>query len=265
MVNIFIHLWIGFIFFNSGSCSNVTFGVKVREETSPKYVIRFLTPSPSPSNSDVHWLDTLSPAEKIAVILAITILLVIILTGICYNGRVLCKRSPSSKKDGEVPSAQSTATTQQNITHNGLEIRNVESAAGTAVTQSQGNPAVPQVVIYNVPHLSTADSSHEGCLSIDGQLSHDRHVSGVFPSCQSPRSVSGLAVPQPYFTPTNKSRLGSLYSSAPDLSIRSEDNTPRSYISQSRSAQYLSPPAYTPLAPSAPPGDGIDFFDAQRS
>lgn len=227
----------------------------MREETSPKYVIRWLTTSPSPSHSDVHWLDTLSPAERIAVILAITILLVIILTGICYNGRALFKRRPSSKKDGEVPTTQSSATAQQNITHNGLSMRNDENGGRTPVSQNQMNQSVPQVVIYNAPHLSTTES----CLAIDAHRSRDR---SVLPSCHTPCSPSCHAT---HFTPVNKSRLGAISSSAPDLSSPlSADYIPRPCIPQSRSAQYLSPPVYTPLPPSAPPGDGVVFFDVQR-
>lgn len=223
----------------------------VDEETSPKYIITFLTPSPKPSEeSNVSWLNTLSPAEKIALILAITILLIIILTGICYNGRALFKPS-RQKQDGRT---QGSAT---NIPSDGLGSGNNERVHQRPDDrQGNGNQGNPQIVIYNIPHSTST--------------SQDQHQSRVGQSCHMSRDLIGvprdsLGSPLPFGIPCNHT-LGSLSHSAPNLSLKPPSPEYLTKLSVSRSAQHLAPPpSYTPLPPTAPPGDGNVFFDVHTT
>lgn len=226
----------------------------VNEETSPKYILVHLTSSPSLDNkeTDVLWLDTLSPAEKIAIILAITTLLIIILTGICYNGRALCQRHSCQKYPR---GAETSAATQSRVEMGRTNQEGVFGIVNQTPSNGQGNghQRNPQIVIYNMPNMGSTSSDHRRHQSRSGR---SRSASRDF--LQIPR-YSELSSPT-FGMPLNRD-AGNLSYSAPDLSCKSSP-TYVTGLNSSRSAQCLFPPyPVMPLHPTAPPGDGAVFFN----
>lgn len=227
----------------------LTIFLPVNEETSPKYIIVYLTPSsstPSNSETDVLWLDTLSPAEKIAIILAITTLLIIILTGICYNGRASCRRSSRQKNRGSQDTTAIRSGSELGRANQGGVVGIINQTPFDS--QRNGHQGNPQIVIYNMPNIGSSSSDH--------RPEQSRSTSRDFLSVPRYSDLS----PPPLSMPLNQEARNQSYS-APNLYSKSPPWM--TDLNISKSAQCLLPqyPGYRPLNPTAPPGDGTVFFN----
>ncbi|XP_032227233.1 uncharacterized protein LOC116610623 [Nematostella vectensis] len=142
---------------------------------------------------ETFWLDTLSPAERIAIILSCTILLTIILTGICYHASSLCK-SRCRRGEREVARERAESRARDNNGQLWSQVHRATAPQGPIqVRSSQNQLTVPQVVIYN-----TAG----GCtFPVPIHREPSSHSLAHLPGSQSPRlQHSDLPSPPPMYT-----------------------------------------------------------------